>query len=142
MILKKEDFEPISEGGNVYEEIQPGRYVVRLTAEASKPTKKGDGEYLELTWTIESGANVGRKLIDRLNLRNPSQKAVEIARRTLQQICEAANHQRPHDTADLLGCRVEVETFLEDYNGKSYARIKGYAEAPEAAATADDELPF
>lgn len=142
MILNAKDFAPIPEGQTVYEELPAGRYVVRLTAEETRPTKRGDGEYLALTWTIEGGQHAGRKLIDRLNLRNPSQKAVDIARRTLQAICEAANHQRPNDTAELLGCRVEVETFLEDFNGKSYARIKSYAPAPEAAAMADDELPF
>lgn len=73
--------------------ITPADYVAIISDSAMKPTKKNDGEYLELTHEIiEDGPFKGRKIWVRLNIVNPSPKAMEIAQRDLSAICAAVGH--------------------------------------------------
>jgi len=125
------------------QDIPPGAYVARISAEVTKPTKRGDGEYLQLTFTIDEGEYTGMQLVDRLNLRNPSVSAMAKARGTLQRICEATR-AKPKGSADLLGLRIKVLTYNETYQGKNYPRIRDYNSAPDREPTPAevDDLPF
>lgn len=132
-------------------ELSPGRYICELVGEVTKPTKKGDGEFLELTWQVHQPRHgAGAKIIDRLNLKNPTAKAVAIANETLTSICAAAQIARPKASAGLVGVFVEILTENEEYNGKIYTRAKSYHVPPEESrnkttATQDeilDNMPF
>ncbi len=127
-----------------FEAIPAGNYAAIITESAMKPTKRGDGEYLQLTLQIIDGEHSGRKLFDRLNLNNPNATAVDIAQRTLSAICHAVGVMKPQDSAELhdipMQVRVGVEKNASD--GTNSNVIKGYATAgngkpaPRAAAPA------
>jgi len=126
-------------------ELSPGRYICELVGEATKPTKRGDGEYLELTWQVHQPRHgAGAKIIDRLNLKNPTAKAVAIANETLTSICNAGQIARPKASAELIGVFVEILVENEEYNGKIYSRAKSYsvppAESRNKLTAAQDEL--
>ncbi len=132
-------------------ELSPGRYICELVGEVTKPTKKGDGEYLELTWQVHQPRHgAGAKIIDRLNLKNPTAKAVQIANETLFSICNAGQIARPKASAELIGVFVEILVENEEYNGKTYSRAKSYSVPPaesrnKSTATQDellDNMPF
>lgn len=74
-----------------FDAIPAGDYEAMVTGSAMKATRDGSGEYLELTLEIQSGQFQGRRLWDRLNLRNRNAKAVEIAQKQLAQLCHAVN---------------------------------------------------
>jgi len=74
---------------NQFDAIPAGDYEGMVTASEMKPTKDGQGHYLELTIEIQSGQYQGRRLWDRLNLANRNAKAVEIAQKQLAQLCHA-----------------------------------------------------
>ena len=74
-----ESFDPLSNGD----------YLCIITASEMKPTKSGDGAYLELELQVLEGPHQGRKLWDRLNLNNANETAVRIARGALSSICRA-----------------------------------------------------
>jgi hypothetical protein len=132
-------------------ELSPGRYICELVGEVTKPTKRGDGEYLELTWQVHQPRHgAGAKIIDRLNLKNPTAKAVAIANETLTSICNAGQIARPRASAELIGVFVEILVENEEYNGKIYSRAKSYSVPPaesrnKSTATQDeilDNMPF
>lgn len=132
-------------------ELSPGRYICELVGEVTKPTKKGDGEYLELTWQVHQPRHgAGAKIIDRLNLKNPTAKAVQIANETLTSICNAGQIARPKTSAELIGVFVEILVENEEYNGKAYSRAKSYNVPPaesrnKSTATQGellDNMPF
>jgi len=75
------------DGGNDFAPIPNGRYTALVTASEVKPTKAGTGRYLELTFQIVEGEHKGRQIWHRLNIDNPSVRAVEIAKRELSWIC-------------------------------------------------------
>lgn len=81
--------------------IPSGEYEAVITESEMKPTKAGTGQYLQLTFEITKGEYQGRKQWARLNLDNPSDTAVQIAKAELSAICRAVGVLQPQDSQDL-----------------------------------------
>lgn len=117
-----------------FEVIPRGLYPVEIVASEEKATQDGKGTYIELEMSIIDGPYTNHKLWDRLNLKNPNQQAVEIAQRTLAQICHAVNRigvtesEQLHNKAMLADVRVRPAR-TDPKTGKQYDEsneIKGY----------------
>ena len=115
-----------------FEPVPAGKYVAAITASEMKPTKAGDGSYLELTFQILEGDYKGRLLWSRLNLDNPNELAVRIARAQLAAICKAVGVMTPNDSTELhdLPMQVTVKLKKRDDTGDMTNEIKGYAKKP------------
>ncbi|QIG73305.1 DUF669 domain-containing NTP-binding protein [Rhizobium phage RHph_N17] len=85
------------------EAIPSGLYPVIITASQEKPTKAGNGSYIEIEMTVQGGEFAGRKVFDRLNIRNANQTAVDIAYATLSAICHVTGVLNMTDTVQLHG---------------------------------------
>ena len=147
MIFNDSDFSPSAPPSKrVPVELPPGTYSAVIKTEETKLTKAGTGEYLQLMLEVDEGPQAGLRVFDRLNLRNPSVKAMAIAQETLIKICEAVSLDNPNDSAELVGKRVQIETSNEAYQGKTYARIRAYLPHPAGQKEKEDEfiedLPF
>lgn len=118
-----------------FDPIPAGWYPVVITDSEMKPTKKGDGQYLQLELTVLEGDYQGRKLWDRLNLENPNQTAVDIAQRALSSICHAVGNLTPNDSAELhdipLMAKVSVKPAADGFDPRN--EVKGYKEYGEPA---------
>jgi hypothetical protein len=118
-----------------YEPLPAGWYRAVITASEERVNKSQTGSYLQLTLEVIAGQHQGRKLIDRLNLNNPNQTAVEIAQRTLSGICRAVGVMTPRTSYDLhdkpLMVKVKVRAGDGDYGPSN--EIVEYA-PPEKAA--------
>jgi hypothetical protein len=84
-----------------YTPVPPGEYRVIIKDSDRKETRNGNGAYYQLDLEIIEGEHKGRTLIERLNLENQNQQAVDIAQRTLNAICVAAGKMSISDTAEL-----------------------------------------
>ena len=93
-----------------------------------KPTKKGNGSYLECEFEVIEGEHKGAKFWDRLNLNNPNPDAVKIARGTLSAICRSVGVMKPSDSCELhnLPLIASVKVKKRDDNGEPANEIKGY----------------
>lgn len=120
-----------------YDPIPAGWYKVVFTSAEEKPTKAQTGSYLQLSVEVIEGEHQGRKLVERLNLNNPNQTAVEIAQRTLSAICRAIGVMTPRDSSDLLNKPLMAKVAVKPAEGAYSAsnEIKGY-EAPNSAGMA------
>jgi hypothetical protein len=144
---------PISSGP-----IPEGDYEVEIDDTEEKSNKAGTGRYLQVTFKIASGDHQGRKLWARLNLDNPSEKAVEIARRDLAAICRAVGLVQPKTITQFIGRKLIV-TVAHKGNDPTYGpsaeivRYHAAGEAPKKAAAKaapkaslldmdSDDLPF
>lgn len=85
------------------EAIPTAWYPVMIVGSSEKPTKAGTGSFIELEMQVQGGEYNGRKLFDRLNIRNPNQTAVDIAYATLSSICHVTGRLHIQDTAQLHG---------------------------------------
>ena len=96
-----------------FDPIPVGRYSVVITESLMKPTKNGEGEYLQLSVQVVDGEYANRKLWERLNLKNKNAQAVTIAQAQLSAICRAVGIMTPQDSAELHNIVCEVEVGME-----------------------------
>ena len=69
-----------------YEVLPAGLYPAIMVSASKKPTKKGDGAFLECVYQIIDGEMSGKKFTSRLNLWNQNAEAVDIAKRELKSL--------------------------------------------------------
>jgi hypothetical protein len=117
--------------------IPAGKYNAVIIDSEMKPTKNGNGQYLELTFEVIDGEYKGRKVWSRLNLDNPNAQAVQIARSDLSAICRAVNVIQPRDSVELhnLPLVITVRCRKNPENGDITNDIKGYEPRASAAKT-------
>lgn len=110
------------------EPVPTGLYVCVITESEMKETKAGTGEYLQLTFEVYEGEFKGRKFWARLNLNNPNQTAVDIARQELSAICRAVDVLRPRDSEELhdLPLLVKVVKKKRPDTGEETNEVKAY----------------
>lgn len=122
--------------------IPAGKYLVMAIKSERKETKSGTGNMLEIEWDILDGPCKGRKLFSRLNLENPNETAVRIARAELKAICMATGVMAPKSSYDLHDIPIVVDVTVEkrsDDPSKYRNEIKGYysrSAAPQQQAPA------
>lgn len=101
------------------EPIPAGWYKAVIVESEEKPTKAQTGSYLQLTLEIIEGEKAGRKFFERLNLNNPNDTAVDIARRTLSSICRSVGVNTPRNSSDLhdkpLMAKIKVTPARDGY---------------------------
>lgn len=81
--------------------IPPGDYPAMVVESEMKATKAGNGQYLQLKLAIVDGEFKGRYIWERLNLVNPNQQAVDIARAQFSSICRAIGQMEVSDSSQL-----------------------------------------
>jgi hypothetical protein len=88
-----------------FEVLPPGPQTLMIVNSELKDTKakpgKGAGQMIVLEIDVVDGQYSGRKLFERLNIKNDSEKAVEIAYRTLGEIVKAVGKTTIKDTTEL-----------------------------------------
>ena len=92
--------------------VPPGSYTAMIVASELKDTSKG-GQMIVLEFELQEGEHSGRKLFERLNIKNDNPKAVDIAFRTLGEIVKAAGRTTIKDTDELHGRRMYIEVRVE-----------------------------
>lgn len=125
--------------------IPAGDYNMVISHSEMKPTKDGQGWYLELKLTVLDGPHKGRTIFDRLNLGNSNETAVKIAQQTLSAICHAtgvlqvADSGQFHDKPMKVAVKVKPGTtgYPDPKNEvKGYGAISGFAPVPPPVAAA------
>ena len=108
--------------------IPAGEYNCVIIESEEKENSKGTGTFHVFVLEVIDGEYKGRKLFERLNLKNPSEEAVRISRATLSAICRATGRLRVNDSVDLHNLPMRVKVGLEKRkdNGEMANRIKGY----------------
>jgi len=130
-------------GATRYDPLPAGQYAAVITNSQMKPTRRGDGRFLELTLRLLEGPHRGRLLWARLNLDNPSAQAVEIAQGELSAICRAVGVMRPRDSAELHDIPLSVTVICKprEDTGELTNEIRGYGKWEAAAAVPRQHMP-
>jgi hypothetical protein len=111
--------------------LPAGSYTAIATESEKKVTKAGTGHYLQFTFEIIDGSQKGRKLWARMNLWNPNQTAVGIAKREFQAFYKAVGFtDLPSDSSDLHNKPVTLDVGIEiDDRKRENNVVKGYSSA-------------
>ena len=125
------------EPNDSFDPLPNGDYLCIITASEMKPTKAGDGAYLELEMQVIEGQYQGRKLWDRLNLNNANDTTVKIAKGTLSAICRAVGVLQPKDSCELhdLPMLVKVACKKRDDTDELTNVVKSYKKRDVAASS-------
>jgi len=126
-----------------FEPIPPGKYLAAITESEMKPTRSGQGQYLQLTFQIIDGPYRGRYLWARLNLQNTNPTTVQIARSELSAICRACGVMTPQDSTELHNLPIVVHVMVKkrEDTGELTNVIKGYSKREAAPAQATTATP-
>lgn len=117
-----------------FDPIPAGKYKAVITESEEKATKAGTGSYLQLTFVIVEGEFENRKLWARLNLNNPNDQAVSIARAELSAICRAVNVRQIKDASQLHDIPLVIKVVAKKGDdGETRNEIKGYEPATGTA---------
>ena len=73
----------------VYLPLEEGTYTVKLTKSTEKPTKAGNGAYIDATFEVVEGPSAGRLIFQKFLIDHPSAKAVEIGKDQLSKFLKA-----------------------------------------------------
>lgn len=121
-------------------------YVAAIVESEMVENNKGTGHYLKMKFEIVEGEYAGRSVFANLNLDNPNQQAVEIARSELKSICAALgkgdalvnDSTELHDKPMLI--KVSV-TERKDKPGEYSNNIKKYSAVGGGAKTTTAAKP-
>lgn len=94
-----------------FDPLPVAEYTAQITKAEVKTTTAGTGEYISCQWTVldaEDPKYVGRIVFQNLNIVNPSEMAVKIAKSQLKQITKAMGIAELVDTDELLGNPVKI----------------------------------
>lgn len=123
-----------------FDALPAGTYKVIVIESERKVTASGRGAYLALVLQVIEGQFLNRKIYDNLNIDNPSETAVKIARGQLSSICRAVGVMTPRHSSELHGkpllAKIKIEKD-EQYGDKN----KVVAYMPLQAATANPGVP-
>mgnify|MGYP000049952867 FL=1 len=127
-----------------YEPIPADWYKAVITETEEKPTKAQTGSYLQLTIEVIEGQHQGRRVFERLNLKNPNSVAVEIAQRSLSSICRSIGVNNPQNSEELMDKPLMIKVAVKPAQGeygasneiKGYDAVGGATTAPAPAAVA------
>jgi hypothetical protein len=117
-----------------FDPLPAGKYLAEITSSEMKPTKAGDGQYLELEFTVIDGEFRERRTWDRLCLHHPKPKTVQMARATLSAVCRAVGVMQPNDSAELhhIPLLITVKCRKDEKSDAMFNEIKGYEKASSA----------
>lgn len=117
-----------TEPAGSYDPLPDGKYVAVITDSAKKPTRKGDGQYIQLTFQVIDGEYRGRLVWATLNIDNPSEQATRIGRGQLSSICRAVGVMKPNDSSELHNIPLVIKVGAEKRNdtGEWKNVVKGY----------------
>jgi hypothetical protein len=113
---------------NSYGLLPKGRYLAMAIASEMKTNAKGTGEYLQITFEVIDGPSKGRKIFERLNIRNANKVAERIALEQLNELCKCAGVTHLVESEELhnlpLFLDLAIESGRDGFDDQN--RIKGY----------------
>jgi hypothetical protein len=115
-----------------YDPLPQGSYEMMVVKSDVKPTKAGNGHYLELEMHVFGGEHSGRRLWERLNVDNPNKDAENIAKAALAALCVAVNVPDMTETEQLHDKLFLAQVEI-DRKDPTRNRIVGYESATAAA---------
>lgn len=120
-----------------FELLPAGWYNAEMVDAEVKQAKSGNGEYLNLQFSLLDPPHVNRRVFVTLNLWNANPEAVRIANQQRLELLTALGKPNAGDTAELLGIPVCLRvTVREDKTGQYEPRneVKGFRPVAGAAS--------
>lgn len=118
-------------------------YNAKIVESGLAPTKDTTGQLLNLTWEIVDGQFKGRRLWDRINVKNKSADAQRIGLSQLSAICHCTGVMQVNDSKELHNKIIQIRALYRDADANYDASndIKGYKPAEGSVAATAGAAP-
>lgn len=101
-----------------FKPIPAGEYDFLITGCSLKDNKEGGGKHIEVVYQCVEGAAKGRKIYERMNVVNASERAQAIGQAELSSLCRAVGVMEPKDTKELCNKIVRLKVGVKVKDGK------------------------
>ena len=125
--------EPVTKSS--FDPLPPGDYTAIVSESDMRDTKAGTGKYIELCIHIVEGQYEGRRLWERLNVYNPSERAENMARSQLKGLSIAVGKPGTKDREELHDIPFIISLDI-DRRDPTRNKVMGYSPAGKARAAA------
>lgn len=124
--------------------IPPGKYPVEIEEASVKRTKSENGHYIKLLFRVIDGEYKGTPLYENLNIDNPNNQTVEIAKRVLTAIMKAIGLNRVSDSAELVGGKLiaHVRVKNEQNQIRTFSSLSDFTPVEESASNNQEKPPW
>ena len=112
--------------GSGYGTIPAGWYGVTISKAEVKPIKAGNGEYINMMFSITGPTHQGRTVWGRINIRNPNPKAEEIGLQQLGELLRATGISQLSDTNQLIGKELSIKVIIKEDDHGERNEVKGF----------------
>lgn len=112
------DASQVAPNTGVPDAFPAGWYNAAIDESEMKPTKDGTGTYLQVRYSVLDGQYQGRKVYQRLNLRNSNPVAQEIAYGELSAICHATGIMQVQDSQQFHNVPLKIKVKLRPADGQ------------------------
>jgi hypothetical protein len=102
---------------NSYELVPEGWYTATISGAEIKTTKAGNGQYINVKYTVVGPTHQGRIVFGMINIKNPNPQAEEIGRQQLGEIMRAIGLTKVSDTDQLIGGTLSIKIKITPANG-------------------------
>ena len=125
-------------GGGGNNPLPVGFYGMTITRSVIKPTKAGDGKYLEVEFDITDPSDYGnRKFWDKFNIFNKSATAQKIGREQLSDLLKAIGLDGSAEPEDMVGASVNSYLLIDPPSNGYPAKNKCGKYLPTGTTQAD-----
>ncbi|MGI9305432.1 MAG: DUF669 domain-containing protein [Gammaproteobacteria bacterium] len=100
------------------EPVPAGWYSVQIVDSQVAFNDQKQNKRITLTYQILDGTYKDRKIMDGLNIENPNQQTVEIARKHLSTLCRAVGLAGVSDTYELHGRPLQIRVNVREAQGE------------------------
>ena len=94
--------------------VPAGWYTATIAEAEVKTSKRGDGQYLSIRYTVLGPTHQGRSVYGNITLRNASETATRIGRAQLKELMGAIGLVQLADTDQLVGATLQVRVTVRD----------------------------
>jgi len=120
-----------------FDPIPAGLYTVQIEKCEATPTKDATGIYLNLQMRVHSGDYVNRTVFSMINIKNKSDKAVQIGLGQLRQLALACDIHTIRDTDDFINkivdVKVKIQPAKDGYEAKNV--VSAYLKSADAVSS-------
>jgi len=102
---------------NNFEPLPEGWYTASISDAEIKTTKAGNGQYINVKYSIIGPTHQGRMVFCMVNIKNPNPKAEEIGRQQLGEIMRAIGLSKVSDTDQLIGGSLSIKLKITPASG-------------------------
>ena len=129
------DINQYAENANkAFDPLPVGWYEATIVKNELVTNKKGNGEYMKISFSIADEKYKGRVVFANLNIRHPNNVTVEIARGYLSLILTSVgliDGFVNNDIESIVGKTLQIYLAKREHNGETYNDVKNFKVAKE-----------